>query len=113
MKLPSKPAPVPVRTKPAPRVVVYDPVGEEPRKRGIQIVCIDGEPCYRIWSWDLGEGWRWARNLDYWPDDGVGHDSAHGKWHSLESVIAACVEHYQTSRVRREPRERREEKDIE
>lgn len=92
------------------RVVLHRPKGEEACKRGVLIVSIDGKPCYRVWE---DRGWRWARSLDYWPDDGMGHDGAHGKRDSKAEAVFACVEHYQTRRVREEAREPREEKDIE
>jgi hypothetical protein len=95
------------------KVIVHQPKGEEAQRRKIQIVSIDGKPCYRIWPWGRGEGWRWARNLDYWPDDGLSHDAAHGKQYSKHDAIAACIEHYAERRVRAEAREPREEKDIE
>lgn len=75
------------------------------------VIEIDGVRCYRIW--EDGRDYRWARDMDYWPDDGVGHDDAHGKRHSKAEAVLACVEHYQTRRVLDEARELREEKDIE
>lgn len=98
-------------------VLVHSPVGEDAKERGLLIVSINGRPYYRLMEPNTdsnhSDRWRWSRSMDYWKDDGMGHDAAHGSAKGMLSAVRRIVDHYRTRRVREQPREPREESVIE